>query len=63
MIGIELERDCRTLTGLALERGLLINVTHEKVIRLLPPLVISDAEADQIVDGVSLLVSEFGAAR
>ncbi len=63
MIGIELTRDCRTLTALALERGLLINVTHEKVIRLLPPLVISDAEADQIVDGVSLLVTEFGAAR
>ncbi len=63
MIGIELDRDCRTLTALALERGLLINVTHEKVIRLLPPLVISDAEADQIVDGVSLLVTEFGAAR
>jgi len=62
MIGIELDRDCRKLTTLALERGLLINVTHEKVIRLLPPLVISDAEADQIVDGVSQLVAEFGTA-
>jgi len=62
MIGIELTRDCRKLTTLALERGLLINVTHEKVIRLLPPLIISDAEADQIVDGVSQLVAEFGVA-
>ena len=62
MIGIELAHDCRKLTMLALERGLLINVTHEKVIRLLPPLVISDAEADQIVDGVSQLVAEFGTA-
>ncbi len=63
MIGIELDRDCRKLTALALEQGLLINVTHDKVIRLLPPLIISDAEADQIVDGVSALVSDFGAAR
>ncbi len=62
MIGIELTHDCRKLTALALERGLLINVTHEKVIRLLPPLIISDAEADQIVDGVSQLVGAFGAA-
>jgi len=62
MIGIELTHDCRKLTALALERGLLINVTHDKVIRLLPALIISDAEADQIVDGVSLLVAEFGAA-
>lgn len=63
MIGIELTHDCRKLTAQALERGLLINVTHDQVIRLLPPLIISDAEADQIVDGVSQLVSEFGAAR
>lgn len=63
MIGIELTHDCRKLTAQALERGLLINVTHDTVIRLLPPLIISDAEADQIVDGVSQLVSEFGAAR
>ena len=63
MIGIELTHDCRKLTALALERGLLINVTHDTVIRLLPPLIISDAEADQIVDGVSQLVSDFGAAR
>lgn len=62
MIGIELTHDCRKLTALALERGLLINVTHDKVIRLLPPLIISDAEADQIVDGVSQLIGEFGPA-
>jgi acetylornithine aminotransferase len=59
MIGIELERDCRALMGKALELGLLVNVTHEKVIRLLPPLVITDAEADQIVDGVCRLIGDF----
>jgi acetylornithine aminotransferase len=59
MIGIELDRDCRALTTQALARGLLINVTHEKTIRLLPPLIITDAEADQIVSGVTALVTEF----
>lgn len=63
MLGIELTQDCRKLTALALERGLLINVTHDTVIRLLPPLILSDAEADQIVDGVSQLVGDFGTAR
>ena len=45
MIGIELDRPCGELVGAALEAGLLINVTADKVIRLLPPLVFSDAEA------------------
>lgn len=56
MIGIELNRDCSGLVRQALERGLLINVTAGNVIRLLPPLVISDDEADQIVNGVSALL-------
>lgn len=63
MIGIELNRDCATLVKQALEIGLLINVTHAKVIRLLPPLIISDAEADQIVDGVCQLIRDFVAAE
>lgn len=59
MIGIELEQPCKELVALALERGLLINVTAERVIRLLPPLIISDEQAEQIVTGVSTLVREF----
>ncbi|HEX9181495.1 MAG TPA: aspartate aminotransferase family protein [Burkholderiales bacterium] len=59
MIGIELARPCGELVKQALERGLLINVTHENVIRLLPPLVIRREEAQQIVDMVSALVTEF----
>ena len=59
MIGIELERPCGELVGKALERGLLINVTAERVIRLLPPLIISDEEADRIADGVAELVIGF----
>lgn len=56
MIGIELDSPCGDLVGKALGRGLLINVTADKVIRLLPPLIISDAEADQICDIVCELV-------
>jgi acetylornithine aminotransferase len=50
MIGIELDRPCGDLVGMALDAGLLINVTNERVVRLLPPLVTTDDEADQIVD-------------
>ena len=56
MLGIELDSPCADLVGKALEKGLLINVTVDKVIRLLPPLTISDDEADQICDMVSDLV-------
>ncbi len=62
IIGIELDRPCAELVGKALSQGLLINVTAERVIRLLPPLIISDAEADQIVAGVSSLIQSFAKA-
>jgi len=56
MIGIELDSPCSDLVKSALDKGLLINVTADSVIRLLPPLIISDSEADQIVDIVSSLI-------
>lgn len=59
MLGIELDRPCAELVGRALEQKLLINVTAEKVVRLLPPLTITDEEADQIINMVSSLVSDF----
>ncbi|RLK48840.1 acetylornithine aminotransferase [Alkalispirillum mobile] len=59
MIGIELDRPCPELVGEALEQGLLINVTAGSVVRLLPPLVISDEEADRIVSGVTELIQAF----
>ncbi len=62
MIGIELDAPCKELTGKALAEGLLINVTAEKTIRLLPPLIISDAQADQIVAGVTALIQNFAKA-
>lgn len=59
MIGIALDRPCAELVKQALEHGLLINVTAEKVIRLLPPLILTDAEADQITATVARLIRDF----
>jgi acetylornithine aminotransferase len=56
MIGIELENECGDLVKLALEKNLLINVTAGNVIRLLPPLIIDQQQADTIIDTVSELV-------
>lgn len=63
MIGIELDRPCGELVRIALDKGLLINVTADKVVRLLPPLILSDDEADQIVSKVSELIIAFGTAN
>jgi len=59
MIGIELERPCTELVSQALARGVLINVTVERVIRLLPPLIIEREQVDELVVTVSDLVREF----
>lgn len=56
MIGIELERPCGDLVARALARGLLINVTAERTIRLLPPLILSNEEADTLVDQLSAIL-------
>lgn len=56
MIGIELDRPCGDLVRQALEAGLLINVTAERVIRLLPPLTLSEAEAHTLVSLLAPLV-------
>ncbi|MCV6904169.1 MAG: aspartate aminotransferase family protein [Achromobacter xylosoxidans] len=61
MLGIELARPCGVLALRALEAGLLINVTRDRVIRLLPPLVLSRAEADQIADILVPLIRQFQA--
>ena len=58
MIGIELDSPCGDLVGQALEQGLLINVTANNVVRLLPHLTTTDREADQIVDIVAGLIEK-----
>ena len=59
MIGLELDRPCGELVRQALAAGLLINVTHDTVIRLLPPLILSAQEADQIVERLAPLIASF----
>jgi acetylornithine aminotransferase len=59
MFGIELEKDCGELVARGLDKGILLNVTAGNVVRLLPPLVISDAEALQVVALISELIIEF----
>ena len=59
MIGIELDKPCGDLVKLALAKGLLINVTADTVVRLLPPLILSQAEAEQMIDILSPLIKDF----
>ena len=62
MIGIELDRPCGDLIGIACKAGLLISVTAERVIRLLPPLIINAEEGRQIVAMLAPMVRDFLAA-
>jgi acetylornithine/N-succinyldiaminopimelate aminotransferase len=59
MLGIELDRPCAELIGRALAAGLLINVTADKVVRLLPPLILNQDEARELVDTLSPLIRDF----
>ena len=59
MIGIELDRPCAALVDIARQAGLLINVTGEKVVRLLPPLIVTSSQAQQLVDILSPLMIQF----
>ena len=59
MIGVELDRDCNALLGRAARAGLLLSVTADRVIRLLPPLIIDVAEADELVAILVPLVRAF----
>ena len=58
MLAIELNEDAPNLVNDALEAGILINVDQGNVIRLLPPLTLTDEEADSIVESVSNLISD-----
>jgi len=59
MLGIELDRACGVLVQRALDTGLLINVTADRVVRLLPPLIFSDEQADTLCDSVCELIETF----
>jgi acetylornithine aminotransferase len=59
MIGIELDRPCGALVALALEAGLLINVTADTTIRLVPSLVYSDADSQELVRRLAPIIRNF----
>ena len=59
MIGIELNKSCGVLVQQALDKGLLINVTSDNVVRLLPTLVFSQDEAQQLLDLLCPLITDF----
>ena len=61
MIGIELDSPCAELVKSALQKRLLINVTNETTIRLLPPLIIDEQQIQQLVETLSTLINEFTA--
>ncbi|WP_087747089.1 MULTISPECIES: aspartate aminotransferase family protein [unclassified Acidovorax] len=56
MLGVELDKPCGALVGRAAEAGLLISVTADSVIRIVPPLILTTAEADEIVAKLAPLV-------
>ena len=59
MIGIELNNECKDLVSYALNEGLLINITSEKTIRLLPPLIMSDEEGQALGRAVGTAINNF----
>jgi acetylornithine aminotransferase len=59
MLGVELDRPCNVLTQRACDAGLLISVTADTVVRLLPALIMTEAEADQVVAILAPLVKDF----
>ena len=61
MVAIEMNRSCGEMVGMALARGLLINVTADRVIRLLPPLILEDEHVERIAQTLAELVREWNA--
>lgn len=59
MLAIELEKPCADLVKLCMDQGILINVTASNVVRLLPPYIMSDEQADQVIDVVSQQIRDF----
>ncbi len=62
MLGVELDRPCGAIVALALEAGLLTNVTQDNVIRLLPPLIYTPAQGEHLVELLAAIIKSFLAA-
>jgi len=59
LLAIELDRPCADLVNMAIAKGVLINVTAERVVRLLPPLIMNDQEADEMITVVVDVIRTF----
>jgi acetylornithine aminotransferase len=59
MIGVEFDEPCGELVKAALDAGLVINVTVDKVVRLMPPLVMNETEGGQVVSRLAPLAKAF----
>jgi acetylornithine aminotransferase len=59
MMGIKLDRPCGVLVGQALEAGLVLNVTADTVVRLLPPLIFTEDNAQEMVSTLVPLIRKF----
>lgn len=59
MLGIELDRPANDIKAIGLQNGILLNVTSESVIRLLPPLIMSDSEMDELVKRLVASIKQF----
>jgi acetylornithine aminotransferase len=59
ILGIELAKPCGALLERGAQAGLLFSVTADKVIRLVPPLIITEAEADEVADRLKPLIQQF----
>lgn len=59
LVGITLDRDCSELASIALDNQLLINITDGNVIRLLPPLIINEAQVTELADRLILSINQF----
>jgi len=62
MWGIDLNRDATAVVPAALERGVVVNRTAETVVRLLPPLIISEQETDEALGRLDAAIGAVGAA-
>lgn len=63
MIGIELDFPCKDVVTSAMEEGLLVNVTHDKVVRLLPPYILTEQDVDRAMSGLSKVLKRAGEAQ
>jgi len=59
MLGIEMHKPCKAIAKIALEKGLLVNIANQNVIRLLPPLVIQSHEVAMISEKLGSIIDEF----